>query len=218
MEHLSHFGLSRDPFANDSLVSFYFEDEAFADAERRLLRGATQGKGLCLLTGPGGSGKTMLVRHLLESLEEETYESVMLIPMPGVSDGRWILDRFARQLGVEEPAEEPGKLEKKAKLPPVPGSPVAEPPSLKKSDIQGAIKGSIPKIKSCFAQDSVESGNVSVRVTIDGKGKVIDAKVKHSNVKPAVESCVLLQVKMVKFPAPPDGEPFKFSYPFTYVK
>ncbi len=48
----------------------------------------------------------MLVRHLLESLDEEAYEPVLLIPMPGVSDGRWILDRFARQLGVEEPAEE----------------------------------------------------------------------------------------------------------------
>jgi type II secretory pathway predicted ATPase ExeA len=110
VEHLSHFGLSRDPFCNDALLSFYFEDGAFTEAERRLLRGATQGKGLCLLTGPGGSGKTMLVRHLLESLDEEAYESVLLIPMPGVSDGHWILDRFARQLGVEEPAEEPATL------------------------------------------------------------------------------------------------------------
>jgi general secretion pathway protein A len=110
VEHLLHFGLSRDPFANDPLLSFYFEDEAFSNVERRLLRGATQGKGLCLVTGPGGSGKTMLLRHLLESLEEEAYEPILLIPMPGVSDGRWILDRFARQLGVEEPAQEPSKL------------------------------------------------------------------------------------------------------------
>jgi len=110
VEHLSHFGLSADPFANDSLVSLFFEDDAFTNAERRLLRGAAQGKGLCLLTGSGGSGKTMLLRHLLESMGEEAYESVLLIPMPGVSDAQWILDRFARQLGVEEPAEEPSKL------------------------------------------------------------------------------------------------------------
>jgi type II secretory pathway predicted ATPase ExeA len=86
------------------------EDEALAGAERRLLRAATQDKGLCLLTGPGGSGKTMLVRHLLESLEEEAYESVLLVPMPRVSDGHWILDRFARQLGVEEPARDLAQL------------------------------------------------------------------------------------------------------------
>ena len=29
VEHLSHFGLSRDPFANDSLISLFFEDDAF---------------------------------------------------------------------------------------------------------------------------------------------------------------------------------------------
>jgi type II secretory pathway predicted ATPase ExeA len=110
VEHLSHFSLSEDPFANDARLSFYFAHQAFADTEKRLLRGASQGKGLCLLAGPGGSGKTMLVRHLLDSLEEEAYESVLLIPMPGVSDGRWILDRFARQLGVEEPASESSKL------------------------------------------------------------------------------------------------------------
>jgi type II secretory pathway predicted ATPase ExeA len=110
VEHLSHFGLSGDPFGNDAQLSFYFEDEAFANAERRLVRGATQGKGLCLLASAAGSGKTMLVRHLLESLEEEAYESVLLIPMPGVSDGHWILDRFARQLGVHEPAGEAPKL------------------------------------------------------------------------------------------------------------
>ena len=52
----------------------------------------------------------MLLRHLLESLEEEAYEPILLIPMPGVSDGHWILDRFARQLGVEDPAEDPSKL------------------------------------------------------------------------------------------------------------
>jgi type II secretory pathway predicted ATPase ExeA len=52
----------------------------------------------------------MLVRHLLESLDEEAYEPVLLIPMPGVSDGPWIFDRFARQLGVEEPAEERSTL------------------------------------------------------------------------------------------------------------
>lgn len=110
MEHLSHFGLSRDPFANDSTLSGYLENPAFTDVARRLERGASQGKGLCVLTGCGGSGKTLLVRRLLESLEEEVYEAVMLVPMPGISDARWILDRFARQLGVEAPEEDPSEL------------------------------------------------------------------------------------------------------------
>jgi type II secretory pathway predicted ATPase ExeA len=104
VEHLSTFGLQRDPFANEPRHSPWFASSSHEEAERRLLRGIQQGRGLCVLCGAGGSGKTMLVRHLLESLEEEVYEACMLVPVPGVSDARWVLDRFARQLGVEDPA------------------------------------------------------------------------------------------------------------------
>ncbi|MBW2396647.1 MAG: AAA family ATPase, partial [Deltaproteobacteria bacterium] len=106
MEHLSTFQLSRDPFSNESQPAFYYESPAHQDAERRLMRASFQGKGLSLVTGEGGVGKTVLVRHFLDALEEEVFEACMLVPIPGVTDGQWILDRFARQLGVEEPAED----------------------------------------------------------------------------------------------------------------
>lgn len=118
----------------------------------------------------------------------------------------------------DEPAPEE-KPKKKSSLPPALAGPAQEAPSLKKSEIQAAIKGHIAKIQSCFAKVEVDSGNISVRITIDGKGKVTAATVKHSNVgSQAVEKCVLLQVKMIPFPPTPDGEDFTFSYPFTYVK
>jgi type II secretory pathway predicted ATPase ExeA len=106
VEHLDRFGLDRDPFSNEPQLASWFESPGHAAAEQRLLRALRQGKGLCVLLGEGGAGKTLLVRHLLESLEEELFEACMLVPVPGVSDGRWILDRFARQLGVEKPAGE----------------------------------------------------------------------------------------------------------------
>ncbi len=106
MEHLSTFQLSRDPFSNEPQPAFYYESPAQKDAERRLLRASLQGKGLLLVTGDGGVGKTVLVRHFVEALEEEVFEACMLVPIPGVTDGQWILDRFARQLGVEKPEEE----------------------------------------------------------------------------------------------------------------
>jgi hypothetical protein len=105
VEHLDHFGLARDPFSNEPQLALWFESAGHAAAEQRLRRALRQGKGLCVLLGEGGSGKTLLVRHLLESLEEDLFEACMLVPVPGVSDGHWILDRFARQLGVEEPAD-----------------------------------------------------------------------------------------------------------------
>jgi general secretion pathway protein A len=110
VEHLEHFGLSRDPFSNDPQLSVYFSSAEHASAERRLRRGVTQQKGLCLLTGPAGAGKSMVVRHLLEDLEEEVYQACLLVPVPGVADVTWVLSRFAAHLGVEEPASERATL------------------------------------------------------------------------------------------------------------
>jgi type II secretory pathway predicted ATPase ExeA len=110
VEHLEHFGLSRDPFSNDPQLSVYFESAEHAAAERRVRRSVTQQKGLCVLSGPAGAGKSMVVRHLLESLEEEVYEACLLVPVPGVADAGWVFSRFAAHLGVAEPAEERAAL------------------------------------------------------------------------------------------------------------
>jgi type II secretory pathway predicted ATPase ExeA len=110
MEHLATFGLTRDPFSSNPELGVTFKSQGFQDATRRLERAALQGKGLCLVTGRGGVGKTMLVRHLLESLEEEAFEACMLVPVPGITDTRWILTRLAMQLGVEEPETESSRL------------------------------------------------------------------------------------------------------------
>jgi type II secretory pathway predicted ATPase ExeA len=106
VEHLSTFGLTRDPFANEPQLDLYFESQSARDGAARLRRAAQQAKGLVVLTAPGGLGKTMLVRHLLDGLEEELFEACLLVPVPGVSDGAWVFDRLARQLGVEAPARE----------------------------------------------------------------------------------------------------------------
>lgn len=110
MEHLEHFGLSRDPFSNDPQLSVYFESAEHASAERRVRRSVTQQKGLCVLSGPAGAGKSMVVRHLLESLEEEVYEACLLVPVPGVADAGWVFSRFAAHLGVAEPSPERAAL------------------------------------------------------------------------------------------------------------
>jgi general secretion pathway protein A len=106
VEHLSTFGLTRDPFANEPQLDLFFESQSARDIAARLRRAAQQAKGLILLTAAGGLGKTMLVRHVLEGLEEEMFEACLLVPVPGVSDGAWVLDRLARQLGVESPSRE----------------------------------------------------------------------------------------------------------------
>ena len=104
MEHLHHFGLSQDPFNNEPDLRFYFETDSHRDAQRRVERGLRQRKGLTLLTGDGGMGKTLLTRRILEALEEEVFEATLLVMLPGAADATGILQRFARQLGCEQPA------------------------------------------------------------------------------------------------------------------
>lgn len=106
MEHLQHFGLTQDPFSNEPDLRFYFESASHRDAQRRVERGLRQRKGLTLLTGDGGMGKTLLARRILEALEEEIFEANLLVMLPGAADVTGIFQRFARQLGAEEPAND----------------------------------------------------------------------------------------------------------------
>ncbi len=106
MEHLQHFGLTQDPFSNEPDLRFFFESGSHLDAQRRVERGLRQHKGLTLLTGDGGMGKTLLARRVLDALEEEVFEAALLVMLPGAADAKSILQRFARQLGCEAPAED----------------------------------------------------------------------------------------------------------------
>jgi type II secretory pathway predicted ATPase ExeA len=104
VEHLHHFRLSVDPFRNDARLRDYADTIASRDALLRLDRGLRQAKGLVVLAGAVGAGKTMVVRRLLESLEEEMFEASMLVVVNGAADAGGLLARYAGQLGVEEPA------------------------------------------------------------------------------------------------------------------
>jgi general secretion pathway protein A len=104
VEHLHHFQLAEDPFRNEPLVRLYVESAPHREALLRLERAVRQTKGLCVLGGEVGSGKTMVLRRLLESLEEEVFEANMMVILNGAADADWILGRFAAQLGLEEPA------------------------------------------------------------------------------------------------------------------
>lgn len=110
MEHLQHFGLAQDPFSNEPDLRFFFESASHRDAQRRVERGLRQHKGLTLLTGEGGMGKTLLARRILDSLEEEVFEATLLVMMAGAADATGILQRFVRQLGTEDPSSDRATL------------------------------------------------------------------------------------------------------------
>lgn len=106
MEHLHHFQLSDDPFRNEPMMRALFEAGPQEDALRRLERSVRQARGLSVLIGASGSGKTITVRRLLDRLEDDVFEAGMMVVLNGAADAYWMLKRYAVQLGIEEPAAE----------------------------------------------------------------------------------------------------------------
>jgi type II secretory pathway predicted ATPase ExeA len=106
VEYLRHFQLSDDPFRMDAGEKFDVELPSQHDALARLDRAVRQGRGLVLLVGGVGSGKTRVARRLYEELEEEVFEAAMMMVLRREVDADWLLGRIAAQLGVDEPDPE----------------------------------------------------------------------------------------------------------------
>src|SRR5512141_2740885 len=72
----------------------------------RLTHAVSNMKGLAVLVGDIGAGKTTLARRMLDSLPEEEYEAALLVIIHSGITASWLLKRIALQLGVESPAQE----------------------------------------------------------------------------------------------------------------
>ncbi len=114
MNYLEHFELSQEPFSNAPVTRFYYNSAQHAQALTRLLHAVSYMKGLAVLVGDIGAGKTTLARRLLDSLPESEYEAALLVIIHSGITASWLLKRIALQMGVPTPADE--KLELLAQL------------------------------------------------------------------------------------------------------
>lgn len=106
MSYLTHFDLSVEPFSNAHLSQFYFASQQHTDALKRLRHAASTRKGLAILVGEIGLGKTTLARRMLESFSPEEFEAALLVIVHGGITPNWLLKRIALQLNVPDPADE----------------------------------------------------------------------------------------------------------------
>lgn len=106
MEYLDYFQLTSEPFSNAPLSRFYFASRQHTEALNRLMYAASSMKGLAILIGDIGHGKTTLARRMLDALPESEYEAAMLVIVHAGITPNWLLKRIASQLGVSEPAED----------------------------------------------------------------------------------------------------------------
>ncbi|MCP4503152.1 MAG: AAA family ATPase [Deltaproteobacteria bacterium] len=106
MNVLDHFGLTHEPFSNAPVSRFYYNSKQHADALTRLTYAVDGMKGLAVLVGQIGHGKTTLARRMLDALPEEKYEAALLVIIHSGITASWLLRRIALQLGVQNPQGE----------------------------------------------------------------------------------------------------------------
>lgn len=103
MSYLEHFGLEREPFSNAPDARFYYNSEQHRQAMLRLMHVVDSNKGLAVVVGGVGTGKTTLARRMLNNLDEDRYVASLLVMVHSGVTPEWILTRIALQLGVENP-------------------------------------------------------------------------------------------------------------------
>jgi general secretion pathway protein A len=100
--YTSFFGLKERPFAITPNPRYLFMSERHADALAHLLYGVTESDGFIQLTGEVGTGKTTLIRSLLEQLPEHV--EVALILNSRLSPNEFLV-AICEELRISVPAD-----------------------------------------------------------------------------------------------------------------
>ncbi|HZX24217.1 MAG TPA: AAA family ATPase [Woeseiaceae bacterium] len=100
--YTSFFGLTEKPFTITPDPRYLFMSERHSEALAHLVYGVTESDGFIQLTGEVGTGKTTLVRSLLQKLPKRTEVAVVLNPQ---LTAREFLVAICRELGIPQPEE-----------------------------------------------------------------------------------------------------------------
>ena len=81
-----YFGLRENPFALPPDPRYLYLSQRYQEALAHLMYGIAQGGGFVQLTGEVGTGKTMIIRAMLERLPENTQVALVLYPLLSVEE------------------------------------------------------------------------------------------------------------------------------------
>jgi MSHA biogenesis protein MshM len=100
--YLKHFGLNELPFSITPDTSFYFGSRSYQEGLNTLLFAILSGEGFIKITGEVGTGKTLLCRKLMSSLDSSF--KVAYVPNPYL-EPQSLLMVLADELGIALQAE-----------------------------------------------------------------------------------------------------------------
>jgi type II secretory pathway predicted ATPase ExeA len=102
MDYSEFFGLKEQPFSSTHDDRFYYDSPQHSKAIIKLSYAAEAMKGLAILTGDVGTGKTTLARRMLGLLSaQRDYETALLIIVHSEITPIWLLRKIAMQFGIE---------------------------------------------------------------------------------------------------------------------
>ncbi len=104
---LEAFGLTRDPFLDTADPAFYYDTLPGAYGRRRLAECLVHGRGLAVVVGPIGAGKTTLFNAVESELLADDRTLVGAILDPTFSDEAELLVAIADALGYDVDADDP---------------------------------------------------------------------------------------------------------------
>lgn len=102
MDYLEFYGLKEHPFSNVVDSRFYYNSIQHSEALIKLKYAVDSRKGLAVVIGSIGTGKTTLARRFLEELDETLYEAALLVVVHSTVSSEWLFRKFATQLGVND--------------------------------------------------------------------------------------------------------------------
>ncbi|MEW6323763.1 MAG: AAA family ATPase [Nitrospirota bacterium] len=110
MDYLEYYQLKEQPFSIAVDNRFYYNSSQHSEALIRLRYAADTQKGLALLVGDVGAGKTTLARRLLDELDERFFHAALLVVIHAGVTPEWLVRKITMQLGVEKPSDDKTEL------------------------------------------------------------------------------------------------------------
>ena len=82
---IGHYGLRENPFADSVHPTFFFRTDSHAEAFRSMMLAVDFNASLGMVTGPSGTGKTLVTQLLLQQFNEAKHRAVLVLVTPGLS-------------------------------------------------------------------------------------------------------------------------------------
>jgi len=108
MSYEQFYSLREQPFSSAPDIRFFFESDQHAEAMVRLMHAIDTMKGLTVMLGDSGTGKTLLAWKVNDKLfaQPEMYKSALMVIVHGEVTADWFLRKVATQFEIEKPGDD----------------------------------------------------------------------------------------------------------------